>query len=148
MCIRSLNEKRTRLNLPLSRWCKLMTSMVLNVQLGDVGLVIDLIGAVLLFFFGLAPLLSRDGSMSLSVGNSDYLKRKARRYEMLSRLGVSLVFIGFLLQLLGNHIRWSMDVNLITLLLIVGVIAVVLVGAKLGLHYGRRKYELLARYIP
>jgi len=122
--------------------------MELDIQLGDIGLVIDLFGAVLLFFFGLAPLLAKDGSMTLSTGNSDYLKRKAKKYEFLSRLGVSLVFVGFLLQLLGNHIKWSVDVRLNDLLLVVGIVLVASLIIKLFVRYKKRKYDLLARYIP
>ncbi len=122
--------------------------MVLNIQLGDIGLVIDLFGAVLLFFFGLAPLISKDGSMSLSTGNSDYLKRKAQKYEALSRLGVFLVFVGFLLQLLGNHISWSTNINLVTLAVLVGIITGIFLVVKLGSRYRKRKYDLSARYVP
>lgn len=122
--------------------------MILDIQLGDVGLVIDLFGAVLLFFFGLAPLLSRNGSMSLSVGNSDYLRRKAQRYEVLSRLGVLLVFVGFLLQLLGNHIKWSVDVSLVSLLSAVGFLLLIFAIVKSVSHYRKRKYDLTAQYIP
>lgn len=122
--------------------------MVLNIQLGDIGLVVDLFGAVLLFFFGLAPLLSKDGSMSLYAGNSDCLKRKANRYETLSRLGVSLVFIGFLLQLLSNHVQWSTDISLNSIITIIGVAIVIFLISRLALIYRKRRYDLSARYIP
>lgn len=122
--------------------------MVLNIQLGDIGLVIDLFGAVILFFFGLAPLLSKDGSMSLSTGNSDYLKRKANRYETLSRLGVLLVFIGFILQLLSNHVQWSTDISLNNIISIIGVAIIIFLISRLALIYRKRRYDLSAWYIP
>lgn len=122
--------------------------MVLNIQLGDIGLVLDLVGAILLFTYGLAPLLSKDGSMSLSAGTSDYIKRKARKYELLSRTGIGLIIVGFAFQLVGNHTSWSTNIDLATMLLvlvglIVGVLLIITASRK-----WKRKYVVRAQYVP
>ncbi len=121
---------------------------MLHIQLGDIGLLADLLGATLLFFFGLAPLLSKDGAVALSTGTSAHLKRKAAKYEMLSRIGLALIIAGFALQLAGNHYTRPVTVELVIVELII-VIAVV--GASIGgavhLIY-KSKYRLIAAYIP
>ncbi|QQS68406.1 hypothetical protein IPP24_05390 [Candidatus Saccharibacteria bacterium] len=121
--------------------------MILNIQLGDIGLVLDLFGAILLFFFGLAPLLARDGSMSLSIGNSDHLKRKAQRYEILSRFGIGLIVFGFAFQLAGNHTAWSANISVLKwpIAVIVGVSLLVVFTRKLYFVPGLR---LKAHYVP
>jgi hypothetical protein len=122
--------------------------MILNVQLGDTGLILDFIGGILLFFYGIAPLLSKDGSMSLSTGNGEYLRRKAQRYEALSRLGVSLIVLGFVFQLLGNHIRSTIAISAIVLVFALVAVIVIITLAKLFFHYRRRRYDLRALYLP
>lgn len=122
--------------------------MVLNIQIGDVGLILDLVGAILLFVYGLAPLLSKDGSMSLSTGTSDYLKRKAKKFEALSRMGIGLIFIGFALQLLGNHIAWSQDIDIIAILVASLILLLLVVLLEVVRRHWKRRYELKANYIP
>ena len=122
--------------------------MVLNIQISDVGLVLDLVGAILLFAYGLAPLLSRDGSMSLSTGTSDYLKRKAKKYETFSRAGIGLIFIGFALQLLGNHVNWSQDVELTAVVFALLVLSLLTILFEVARRNWRRKYELEVYYTP
>lgn len=122
--------------------------MVLSVQIGDLGLVLDLVGAILLFVYGLAPLLSKDGSMSLLAGTSDYLKRKAKKYETLSRMGIGLIFVGFTLQLLGNHISWSQDIDLIVILITALSLLAVIVFLRVIRRHWKHKYEIKAHYIP
>ena len=122
--------------------------MVLDIHLGDIGLISDLLGAVLLFVYGIAPLLSKDGSMSLSAGTSDYLKRKAEKYELLSRLGVLLIVVGFAFQLLGNHINFSIAVNLGVLISVLGLFTVAIIIFRTINRFWKRGFNLRAQYLP
>ncbi|MFZ1301156.1 MAG: hypothetical protein WAQ27_01075 [Candidatus Microsaccharimonas sp.] len=99
-------------------------------NLNDLGLLLDIIGAVLLFFYGLAPLLNKDGAEMLVVGTSEHIAAKARQYELKARVGLMLIFLGFTGQLLSNHIvvsfSWSYIVGGVVVILSgIGVVSIV-----------------------
>ena len=121
---------------------------MLRVQLIDIGLLLNLIGAALIFLYGLSPLLSRDGSLLLSVGKSEHLERKARHYSILSRLGISSIFAGSALQLLGNHVNWAVDTGMTALCLSLVSGAIVITAVALMKRHWRRRYDLRACYHP
>lgn len=72
------------------------------------GLVLSSASAALLFFFGVANVLDTDGRSFLVGDNIDPAeKAKARRYTLLSRVALVLLFVGFALQLVaGWPTRW------------------------------------------
>jgi hypothetical protein len=71
----------------------------------SIGLVMDIIGATLLFFFGLPPDIRRDGKYFLVInsGNRDEIS-KAKKYDAYSRGALYLLGGGFILQLVSNFI--------------------------------------------
>jgi hypothetical protein len=122
--------------------------MEVTVTLNDIGLLLDLLGAGLLFFFGIAPNLSREGTMALSAGESDFVKRRARLFDALGKLGLALIFVGFLGQLLSNHLKIEFMINILFLW---AVAATLVLTGILGSQYLRgrvRRVEFLARYAP
>ena len=78
------------------------TSNLLN----SIGLVLGMIGVVLLFFYGISPMIDSDGTVFLAAEQEDENeKKKAKKYNCFSRLGLILIFIGFILQLSSNFIK-------------------------------------------
>ena len=74
----------------------------------NLGLLLDIIGVVLLWCFGLPPDVRREGqSYILAEGEDQTEKRKAKLYDCLSKLGLFLIIFGFIVQIVGNVIAGS-----------------------------------------
>lgn len=77
-------------------------------MLSAIGLFIDIIGAGLIFFFGVVPKYRADGSIGIDMrpGEKHPAQIKARRlgplYAALSKVGITLLGFGFIIQLAGN----------------------------------------------
>lgn len=70
-----------------------------------VGLALNFAGAMLVFFFGLPPRVRESGARYLLLEGEDKEEiEKGQRYRKISRLGLILLAVGFLLQLLGRII--------------------------------------------
>lgn len=77
----------------------------------DIGLGLDIVGAILLFKCGLPNEVSINKSWGLpayeaeaTLRASGQLNSKWLLYKRLSRVGISCLAVGFALQLLGNHL--------------------------------------------
>jgi hypothetical protein len=71
--------------------------------INSLGLTLNLIGVILIFFYGISPMIDTDGNTYRITGEKDENEiRKARKYKCASRLGLILVIIGFIFQLLGT----------------------------------------------
>jgi hypothetical protein len=69
----------------------------------SIGLGADIIGAVLLWRFGLPRDVRRSGASYLLLEQTDEREvAKAKRYDALGTLGICLLAAGFALQLLSN----------------------------------------------
>jgi len=81
-----------------------MTAWRLLLEHGNtVGLVFDIVGALLITLFGLPPAVDRGGVTYLITEGTDQAEaRKATRYERLGRFGLILLVIGFGLQLVAS----------------------------------------------
>ena len=76
-------------------------------HLSSIGLVFDIIGAILLFVFGLSHLVTLDGSVILTARldtKEEEIKNisDAKSRLCLSRIALDLIVVGFLFQLIGN----------------------------------------------
>jgi len=68
-----------------------------------VGLALNFAGAVTIFIFGLPPRISEGGVIHLVAEQVDEAEIKtAKKYKMISRIGLGLLAVGFLFQLLGK----------------------------------------------
>ncbi len=71
--------------------------------ISTIGLIFDIAGVILLFFFGLPPSTVLIGALGRGIANDDeglILKRLGRDY-LCSLLGMVLVIAGFVLQIVG-----------------------------------------------
>ena len=75
-------------------------------DLVSLGLVLDIIGVILLFFFGLPSRVTRkpDNAMLWPKVEEEEKQRekKFRLYSTMSHIGLLLLIVGFTLQLVGN----------------------------------------------
>jgi hypothetical protein len=66
------------------------------------GLVLDIIGVVMLFRYGLPAEISRSGAQAITTEQADPAEQAlARRYDCLARLALLCLIAGFFLQLIG-----------------------------------------------
>jgi hypothetical protein len=74
--------------------------------INSLGLVLDIVGVVMIWRYGLPEPLSRKGAIHIIAEQSDQAeKAKAARYHLLSKTGLGLVLVGFLLQFLSNFVN-------------------------------------------
>jgi hypothetical protein len=67
------------------------------------GLVLDILGVVLIWKFGLPEPLSREGhSYFILEGSDETEKARAAKYDRWSKTGLALVVLGFAIQLGSN----------------------------------------------
>ncbi len=81
-----------------------MSSSTIN----SIGLIFDIVGVVILFYFGPPTLnITRDGYKILPfISNDDAETKKnkalAEKHDRFSQLGLKLLFLGFAFQLVSN----------------------------------------------
>jgi len=74
-------------------------------QLNSIGLVLDIVGAIILFKYGIPEKIDKDGNVHLLLEDVDEDEiKKAKKYKLYSRIGIMLLIIGFSLQLISNFI--------------------------------------------
>ena len=84
--------------------------MVDDGLVNTIGLLLDVIGVILVFRFGLAPDVPREASGGFLVLNGpteaqkEEARAKWRRYRYLSYLGLLLLVLGFILQIVSNYV--------------------------------------------
>jgi len=79
-----------------------MTSTIFN----SAGLVLNIVGTLLVWRYGLPAPLSRDGAINIIAEQTDSSeKAEAARYECKARWGIGLLILGFALQLLSGFVR-------------------------------------------
>jgi len=70
-----------------------------------IGLALSFAGAIIIFIFGLPPRVSESGAIHLVAEQVDEGEIKtAKKYKMISRIGLILLAVGFLFQLLEKSI--------------------------------------------
>ncbi len=71
----------------------------------SIGLVCDIIGAVLIWRYGLPIPISRSGARYLVMQQKNETEiAKARRYDCITRWGIILLVSGFVLQLVSSFL--------------------------------------------
>ena len=76
-------------------------------SINSVGLILDIIGVILLFIFGLPSRFVSEGPPVLSFGEDpDSTKQREKqwkRYQCVSWSALVLLVLGFVLQMVSNH---------------------------------------------
>ena len=81
------------------------TQMPTSHLINSIGLVLDIVGVVIIWRYGLPEPLSREGAIYIIAEQSDRAEKlKAARYDLLSKIGLFLVLAGFALQLASNFV--------------------------------------------
>jgi len=71
----------------------------------SIGLILDIVGALLLIKFGIPPKIDREGHMHLILEQEDQDEiQKARIYDRWSTFAILLIVAGFIFQLVSNYI--------------------------------------------
>ena len=77
--------------------------MKTNQILNCIGLTFDIIGVLILFKFGLPSDVNQNGHIALIIEQEDEAeKRKWKKFNFLSRVGLAFILIGFAFQFLSN----------------------------------------------
>ncbi len=70
------------------------------------GLGCDIVGALLIFFYGIPPAINREGHSFLALDAGDEaMQRTAKRYDCRSKGGLLFLIVGFSLQLVSNFLK-------------------------------------------
>ena len=70
--------------------------------INSLGLALDIIGVILLFFYGLPEQINKTGAGVLTWDNDPKEAEKWKRYKKRSYWALALLTIGFLLQIASN----------------------------------------------
>lgn len=77
----------------------------LGVLVSSSGLMLDIVGVILIFLYGLPEALSREGHQYIITKQKDEKEAlKAKKYDFRARIGLTLLILGFALQLVGHWI--------------------------------------------
>ena len=85
--------------------------MICSAIVNSIGLVLDIVGAIVLFKYGFPPALenNRDGTFMISGSGDSQAEKEAlkkdKQYKCLSMVGLIFLIIGFILQLISNFIK-------------------------------------------
>jgi preprotein translocase subunit SecF len=82
-----------------------VTFMTKQHLVNSIGLVCDIIGAVIIWRYGLPESIDRQGATHIISEQIDEAeKAKAQRYDCLAKFGVGILIFGFFLQLVSNFL--------------------------------------------
>ena len=69
------------------------------------GLVLDIVGVIAIFRFGLSPAVTKDGAQFFTFGVDVKEVKKAKYYDIISKFALLIVIVGFMLQAIGQGLR-------------------------------------------
>lgn len=72
------------------------------ISYNNIGLIFNVMGAVIIFVFGISSGLNRDGTSGWMLEDSNEMKKKAIFYDWISRGGLFLIILGFIFQLIDS----------------------------------------------
>lgn len=78
---------------------------MLSTTINSTGLVLDIMAGLILFRYGLPANIDPEGRGRLLLEQIDEKEKKlAQTYKTVSKFGITLLVIGFFLQLISNYI--------------------------------------------
>ncbi len=80
----------------------MVASNVLNI----IGLSLNIIGVIILFFYGIPPKIDTGGYHVITTCEKDKKELKEiSLYKIISSIGIILIFLGFVMQLLSYFVK-------------------------------------------
>ena len=79
-----------------------MNAMMCSAVVNSIGLLLDIVGVVLMFRFGLPPDVTRTGAGYLTWGVDEGEVRKSKLYDRMSWVALALLILGYGLQIASN----------------------------------------------
>ena len=76
--------------------------MSLQISINSLGLLLDIIGAILIWKYGLPKSLSREGEEAALIMSDESSRAKAKKYNWFDHIGLALLVFGFVFQLISN----------------------------------------------
>lgn len=73
----------------------------MNIDFTHLGLILDIIGAILLFLFGLPSIINTPDHITTERRLSKFEKIQNKAIAILAHLGIILLILGFILQYIG-----------------------------------------------
>ncbi|PIR39154.1 MAG: hypothetical protein COV35_01145 [Alphaproteobacteria bacterium CG11_big_fil_rev_8_21_14_0_20_39_49] len=83
-----------------------MLELILNTKiLNSIGLGLDIIGVVLIFFFGIPQKMDRSGDIFIVLGEKSPNEiKKIKKYDFWANTGLILIVSGFVIQIISNFL--------------------------------------------
>lgn len=79
--------------------------MMVGVSVNSLGLILDILGVIGLFRYGIPPEIDIHGEAVRLFGPKEKNIGKHRRYVLYSKISLGLLIAGFLLQLASNFLK-------------------------------------------
>lgn len=77
----------------------------MSIAINSIGLILDIIGVVILFKYGLPSEVSKDGQVFIAASpHNEEERRKYRKFQLWSKFGLGLLVVGFGLQIISNYL--------------------------------------------
>ncbi len=76
----------------------------MKVIINIIGLSLGVIGALLIYIFGIPNVLDKNGANLIGDYGNKESKKKAKKYLFSSKIGITLLLMSFLLQLISNFL--------------------------------------------
>ena len=74
--------------------------------LSSIGLFLDIIGVIMLFKYGLPSEVSKEGNVMIVLEQTDDEQiKKWKRYNLCSKVALSIIILGFVLQIVPSVIQ-------------------------------------------
>ena len=78
----------------------------MSTSINSVGLILDVIGVILIWRFGLPPSVDKTGQIHITAAGVDKEEiKKGKNYDRISRIGLMLLILGFGLQIVSNYVN-------------------------------------------
>ena len=76
----------------------------MSAYMSSAGLSLDIVGIILLFFYGLPKDIHKKGVPDMTWDGELIDPKGWVHYKILARIGLAIIIVGFTLQIISNHV--------------------------------------------
>ena len=77
-----------------------------SADINSIGLILDILGVIILFKFGLPSNINKNGSVGMAFIKKDESEiKKWKLYNFWSRFGLIIILLGFICQIVSNYFK-------------------------------------------